>query len=84
MPFAVPGVRLGDGAPALHTDRGTRCAFPLSATGGGQARDLKEKAWCGESFSILNFQFSITEALLPFIVFLPQNLKNAKNLAILI
>ena len=28
FPFAVPGVRLGDGAPALHTDRGTRYAFP--------------------------------------------------------
>ena len=24
FPFAVPGVRLGDGAPALRTDRGTR------------------------------------------------------------
>ena len=38
LPFAVPGVRLADGAAALHTDRGTLCAFAVSATGSAQAR----------------------------------------------
>ena len=43
----MAGVRLGDGAPALHTDRGTRYAFPPPATGGGQARDPRGKALGG-------------------------------------
>ena len=32
-PFAVPGVRLADGAAALHTDRGAINRFACSATG---------------------------------------------------
>ncbi len=32
-PLAVPGVRLGDGAPALHTDRGAVNHFASSAAG---------------------------------------------------
>jgi len=31
--FAVPGVRLGVGAPSLHTDRCTRNGLAVSATG---------------------------------------------------
>ena len=44
VPFAVPGVRLAVGAAALHTDRGTHCALPPPATGGGRARDPKSCA----------------------------------------
>jgi len=33
-PLAVPGVRLADGAAALHTDRGAVNHFTSSATGG--------------------------------------------------
>ena len=41
-PFAVPCVRLGDGAPALHTDRCTHCACTVPATGSVQARGHTE------------------------------------------
>ena len=35
-PVAVPGVRLGDSAPALHTDRSHSLPSLDSATGGGR------------------------------------------------
>ena len=56
FPFAVPGVRLGDGAPALHTDRGTRCAFPPPATGGGQARDPPGEGFVSPIFLTKQFR----------------------------
>ena len=36
LSVAVPCVRLGDGAPALHTDRGHSLSSLDSATGGGR------------------------------------------------
>ena len=41
-PFAVPGVRLGDKPPALHTDRGTRLCSASSATGSAEQCGLRK------------------------------------------
>ncbi len=41
-PVAVPGVRLADGAAALHTDRGHSLGSLDSATGGGRLAPPKQ------------------------------------------
>ena len=40
--FAVPGVRLADGAAALHTDRCTLLSLAASATGSARLRRPNE------------------------------------------